>query len=67
MWSYGVREIGKGKIRFARTIWDKYLCNYMNDIVFCGWPHIKIMNNGSVCVFFSMQKLAYVRSGVDNK
>lgn len=28
------------------TFRDKYLCNYMNDIVFCGSPHIKIMNNG---------------------
>ena len=28
------------------TFRDKYLCNYKNDIVFCGSPHIKIMNNG---------------------
>lgn len=37
------------------TFRDKYLCNYMNDIVFCGSPHIKIMNNG-FGYFTRMQK-----------
>lgn len=46
------------------AIRDKYLCNYMNDIVLCGWPHIKIMNNGFV---FPFKKLGTLRCGVGDK